>query len=66
MFLFFLFKFSGARTRYRSEESRILHDDLVRQAEERARLQKLDRYHSSLQELQVIIYLFIILENFIY
>ncbi len=31
----------------------MLHDDLVRQAEERARLQKMDRYHGSIAELQV-------------
>jgi len=34
----------------------MLHDDLVRQAEERARLNKMDRYHNSLAELQVSIY----------
>ncbi len=51
------FKFTGARTRFRSEESRSLHDDLVRQAEERARLNKLDRYHASMAELQVRNYL---------
>ncbi|CAF0966951.1 unnamed protein product [Rotaria sordida] len=45
-------EFTGARTRYRSEESRVLHDDLVQQAEERARLQKLNRYHNSIAELQ--------------
>ncbi|CAF0781133.1 unnamed protein product [Rotaria sp. Silwood1] len=45
-------EFTGARTRYRSEESRLLHDDLVQQAEERARLQKLNRYHNSIAELQ--------------
>ncbi|CAF2489953.1 unnamed protein product [Rotaria sp. Silwood2] len=44
-------EFAGARTRYRSDESRELHDDLVRQAEERARLQKLNRYHNSIAEL---------------
>ena len=31
----------------------MLHDDLIRQAEERARLQKLNRYQNSLAELQV-------------
>lgn len=51
---FFLsLKFANARTRYRSEESRVLHDDLVRQADERARVNKLDRYQSNVAELQV-------------
>ncbi len=37
----------------------MLHDDLVRQAEERSRLNKMDRYHASLAELQVINYLYV-------
>ncbi|CAF1396260.1 unnamed protein product [Rotaria magnacalcarata] len=44
-------EFAHARTRYRSDESRLLHDDLVRQAEERARIQKMNRYHNSIAEL---------------
>jgi len=50
---FFFVKITGARTRFRSEQTRILHDDLVRQAEERARVNKLDRQNNSLAELQV-------------
>jgi len=42
---------TGARTRFRSDESRQLHEDLVQQAEERARLQKMSRFHENIAEM---------------
>ncbi|CAF3807178.1 unnamed protein product [Rotaria magnacalcarata] len=45
-------EYIGARDRYRSEESRSLHNDLVRQADERYRNQQIHRYHNSIAELQ--------------
>ena len=44
---------TGARTRFRSDESRQLHDDLIRQAEERARLQRMSRFHENIAEMHV-------------
>ncbi|CAF1246606.1 unnamed protein product, partial [Didymodactylos carnosus] len=41
----------GAR-RFKSDSSRTLHDDLVQQAEERARYHKLNRMHNNVQDLQ--------------
>ena len=41
------------RVRQRSDESRLLQDHLVRQAEERARLQKMDRYQTNAADMQV-------------
>ena len=46
-------KYIGARNRYRSDESRSLHNDLVRQADERSRLHKLSRFQDNIAELQV-------------
>ncbi|CAF3018673.1 unnamed protein product [Rotaria sp. Silwood2] len=45
-------EYIGARDRYRAEESRSLHNDLVRQAEERYRNQQINRYQNSIAELQ--------------
>jgi len=45
-------EYIGVRGRYRSDESRALHNDLVRQAEERSRTQKIHRYQDSIAELQ--------------
>ncbi|CAF3661866.1 unnamed protein product [Rotaria sp. Silwood1] len=45
-------EYIGARGRYRDEESRSLHNDLVRQAEERYQNQQINRYQNSLAELQ--------------
>ena len=58
VFFFFMFVLSvlqyiGARNRYRSDESRTLHNDLVRQADERSRLQKINRFQDNIAELQV-------------
>ncbi|CAF0962744.1 unnamed protein product [Adineta steineri] len=45
-------KFIDTRARHRSEDKRVLYGDLIQQAEERARLQKLSRRENSLAELQ--------------
>ncbi|CAF1193894.1 unnamed protein product [Rotaria sordida] len=45
-------EYIGARDRHRVDESRILHNDLVRQAEERYRNQQINRYQNSIAELQ--------------
>lgn len=50
---FHFVQITGARTRFRSEESRQLHEDLVQQAEERARLQKMSRFHENIAEMHV-------------